>query len=195
MTTPRQMIRHWWRDRLAQAAPCDIEQTADEAVAALLADERFRASLAELIRPLVLDIGQRVAYSRVTPRGQRSGAVQVGGQVMTREQAVALVDETLRSPGRPAWSQLVQTEEGPALFLALTKRELIAESRKRRDSGHTQLREAAFLFAVANNLTDNQIVGEVWREEELDQLYQRIEVDFRPRLKPERAIADGAQAA
>jgi hypothetical protein len=67
----RRMIREWWRDRLDAPGPCDLQAAADEAVAALLADPAFRPSLEELLRPYVLEVGQRVLNGRI--RASRAG--------------------------------------------------------------------------------------------------------------------------
>jgi hypothetical protein len=174
-TTPRTRIRQWWKEQLATGNVLDLDAAAEEATQLLIADPAFVAALAEtVVRPMVRDIGQKVTTASI--RGRREQPVQLGSQVMSRAQAAALVDSEL-SVNRPHWSKLVQRDNEPQWFMALDKPTLMTEAKRRKEQGVDRLREATFLLAVANNLTDTQIVADVWNERELDALFTGIEVD------------------
>lgn len=172
---PRTRIRQWWAEQLATGQPIDLDEAAAQATEQLLADPEFVASLTEIVRPLVRDIGQKVAHQRTGARGKR---VQLGSQVMSREQAMQLVDTEL-SERTPHWSRLVQQDNEPAWFMALDRDELMAEAKRRRESGEARLKESAFLWGVASTLESNQVVSDVWSEPELDAYFGVIKIEFR----------------
>lgn len=68
----RSRIRAWWREQLAAGTPIDLDAAAEEATHALIADPAFLAAIAEsLIKPLVRDIGEKVATKRPNAREPR----------------------------------------------------------------------------------------------------------------------------
>lgn len=181
----RSRIRAWWKEQFAGGAPIDLDAAAEEATQALIADPAFMAAIAEsLIKPLVRDIGQKVATRRPNARAPRS--VQLGSQVMSREQAVALVDAEL-AERRPHWSRLVQRDGEPAWFMALSRDELMAEAKELKRQGLQRLKEASFLASVGSSLDDGQIVSDRWTEHGLEELYMSIGVQFKVGIDPKRA--------
>ena len=180
MTDPRPLIRAWWTAQLATGQPVDLDTAAAMATDELLRDPAFVAAIADqLVKPMVRDIGQRTVQQR---NGNRTHPerVQIGSTVMSRQQAIALVDRQLGT-SRPHWSQLVQRDNEHLCFLALGRDELMREATRRKEQGVDRLREATFLLAVANNLGGEQIVADVWEEQELDLLFAGIEVDVTAR--------------
>lgn len=174
---PRTHIRQWWRDQLATGQPIDLDAATTQALAHLFADPAFVAAVAErYVKPLVREIGQAEVGRRPNARAPRP--VQLGRTVMSRQQAIALVEQQV---GTPHWSKLIQRQGEPQWFMALGRDDLMREATRRKDQGVERLKEATFLLAVANNLESSQIVADVWEEAELDALFDGFEVDVKAR--------------
>lgn len=182
---PRSRIRAWWKEQLATGEPIDLDAAAEEATAVLIADPAFVAALADaIVRPLVRDIGQRTVQQR--SGGTRAPRVQVGRTVMSREQAIRLVDSSL-STQAPHWSKLVVRQGEPAWFMALSRDELLAEAQRLKREGKERLKEAAFLASVGSTLDVDQVVSDRWSERGLEELFGSIDVQFNVGIDPKRA--------
>ncbi len=173
---PRERIREWWKARIATGEPLDFQVAWKEALKELSEDPEFcRLFFLKVAGEMeVRKIGASLTSS---PRTTEQRRYAVGSKMVTREQAVQLVEEELAT-SPPHWSKLVVRDNHPAWFMALDKATIVEEATRRRADGAQRLHEAAFLIAVANGMTGVQIVSDVWTENELDQLYQMIDVKF-----------------
>lgn len=163
---PKQRIREWWKANLNVSGPCELAPMSVQCVADLERDDAFcRAFVREFLPALALEIGSEAV------RGDGVYRHRIGTKLMTGEQLRQEIDAE-----ETPWARWIHQDGkgGGVPLLDMNRGQLIAASEDRKRRGDTNYKDAAFFKAIADTLNDGQAVGDVWRANDLADLYERI---------------------
>lgn len=182
--TPRDRIRAWLRDEMARRESFTYEDVATAAVTHFKKDRAFcRAFLDDQLYRVIYDMGRKEI--RNDRNGLRTGW-NVGARTAHQERVETLdIINELEAPGWGRWREKVGDEVVP--LLRMTKRQLRAAAEVRRRQGDGFYKDAAFYDALADALSDEQAVGDVWKAPDIGTLYESLSLQVKVNVKLLRA--------
>lgn len=177
--TLRQMIREWWRAQIKGKEDVNVKELAEVGAEQLRQDPTFRERyLEETIRPLVYDVGLSVIQqNRRVHHGENRDADDETRRVNATEVARIIEEES-------RWARWLEHDpiSGKHIqIFKLTKEQALAAAKARRERATPDLRAAGLLELAAGRLRSGQAIGDVWTDESLTQLEERILVG-RPKV-------------
>lgn len=173
--SPRGIIRDMWRDRIDGAETVDTAAVAAEIVAELVEDPAFCRAYAEtFLLDTVTTIGH-ILFKQDKER-IRSGVLM---------QTPAAIRESVRQEIASSfadWRAWVPTEKVRISLPEMTKEQLLDACRDERAKGETAIKTAEWYRLIAGRLQPGQRVREVWKDDELADLQQRLNVKIKTGL-------------
>lgn len=165
-------IRDWWKEQIDGKDDIDLDALTDAAMKQLLEDERFLDYFIDnMLRPIVRDTGQRIV-------AKRTGMVATNGHRHTsRAVLIAEIEHEVAQPGPLQIFEHDRTGRARNL-LDMTYEQVIAAAQERYDQGRESLRRAALYKLIAQDMHAGQRVKDRWTDEEIDRLYDQVDIRF-----------------
>lgn len=174
----KQYIRELWRDVIEDAETIDMKAEAERIAKELKGNPDFCSKFVEgFIGDAVWSVGQNVL------RSMRNDIVRIGAQVATADSLKRDVRAEVRSRFADYFAHDPKTNARIALP-EMTKEQLLRTGRSRIGRGEHEVREGEWMLLIAGRLNPGQKVGDVWTDDELDDIRTRLNVTFEVGLKP-----------
>lgn len=185
--TPRQRIRDWWTARRELDTPIDLVVDAGKCALTLRQDPAFcEAFLDAFLKPVIYEVGLNLMTHERT-QIRRVSRTMSSGEILKALDA--------DPPEQPEWSRWMEHDPGSGKhipLLTMKKEQVLAAVNQRKARTREENHRIALLELVAGRMKPGQIVGDVWTEDELTVIDQRITVRLKTSLRPMDDLLKGA---
>lgn len=183
---PRDRIRQWLREHdtgEGQAARADLVAAC---FSELSSDTQFVTEFTRWYLPVVIE---KIATGMIRAIKPPQYQHRVADRLMTVAQ---LRDEMDRE--ETPWSRWMHQEANVKVtpLLEMTKPDLIRAVETKKRQGDVAYKDAAFFKAIADTLDGNQAVGDVWKANDLTELYDRISLRIKADVVLSPMLSQGA---
>jgi hypothetical protein len=173
--TIRQEIRAYVDAVLESGDPVDPKIAARHGVEAFSLNQEITA---RWFRETAYDLFYQVFINRLS---QRRSSIAHATQPRTKSHVAEVLAQGPPDFGR--WMERDPETGVQSSLLDLLKEQVLAAAEARNGPAMTELRRVSFLRLVAGRLKDGQRVGEVWNDDLLTDLMQRIDIKVKTSLK------------
>jgi hypothetical protein len=185
VTSAQRRIRDAWKDRLDGVESVDVPKVSEEIANELRGDPEFCALFIEQMLPTSVNyVGRKILMG--SKRDLREGVVAIGSTVGTVEAIRAEVQAEIDADHGSKWMAWLEFDPGKQVNVALpkmSKRQLLLAYDAKMGQGTTYLRDALWFKELAGRMTDVQLVEDVWSDDEIGTLRDRIEMRITSAVK------------
>jgi len=186
---PKRQIRDWWRSQIEGKEEIDLDELTAAALDELTRDESFRDMLmATVLRDIVREQGKKILQQTLLVQSRD------GRRYMSpRKEREEVEEEVTAVQGTWAIFRDHDATGKVVNLMEMSYEQLIGSALRHYDNGVRDLRRAGLYKLLAEQMVPGQVVAERFSRKDIEGMWDRLEIKFGYRVKPE-AIAEGSAA-